>query len=100
MNSRRIALWQTNAWPERDEELRELTSAITASREWAFTHLSELASKHAPAFGWSPEGLLRYWRSLSYGWDAELAAGRDQFYRRAVELGELPTAPSPVFLEL
>lgn len=95
-----FALWQTNAGPERDEELRELTSAITASREWAFTHLSELASKHAPAFGWSPEGLLRYWRSLSYGWDAELAAGLDQFYRRAVELGELPTAPSPVFLEL
>jgi chorismate dehydratase len=95
-----FALWQTATGRERDEELTRLTGALHASRDWSMERLPELAGRLAAGFGWTTEGLLDYWRSLEYGWNAELAAGLQEFFKRAAELGALQRAPAPSFVEV
>lgn len=94
-----FALWQTGAGGARDDELARLTRELHASRRWSMERLPELAGRLAADFGWTAAGLLDYWRSLDYGWNAELAAGLQEFFRRAAEVGALESAPAPSFVE-
>ena len=94
-----FALWQTGAGRERDDELTQLTGELHASREWSMKRLPQLSERLAPGFGWPAAGLLSYWRSLDFGWSADLAAGLDEFYRRAAEIGALERALVPSFVE-
>ena len=95
-----FALWQTVVPRERDGELRGLAREIEDSRAWSMERLPELAEAHAARFGWSRDALVGYWRSLRFDWDEELAAGLHEFFRRAAELGEIPGAEGPRFLEV
>ncbi len=95
-----FALWQIGAGRELDGELRELARAIADSRDWSVERLSELAAKYAGRYGWSPDSLLAYWKSLEFGWNERLAAGLDEFFGRAAELGEIPATRPLRYLEL
>ncbi len=95
-----FALWQTSAGPEMDGQLRALAAELTASRDWSMERLTELAERHSGDYGWPCGELVAYWQSLEYAWDESLAHGLAEFYRRAAEIGEIPNAPSPVFLEV
>jgi chorismate dehydratase len=88
-----FALWQTPLGDDRADELEALRRALLDARAWAFAQLESLARRAAPRFGWAPEELAAYWRSLDYGLDPELLAGLQAFYRRAVALGALETVP-------
>jgi chorismate dehydratase len=94
-----FALWQTGVGSDREAELSALTAELHASRDWSMERLPELAERVASDFGWSSDELLAYWRSIEYGWDEDLAAGLDEFYRRAAEAGALERAPTPSFVE-
>lgn len=95
-----FALWQTSAGPEADGPLRALAADLTASRDWSMERLTELAERHSGDYGWPCGELVAYWQSLQYGWNESLARGLAELYRRAAEIGEIPDAPSPVFLEV
>lgn len=94
-----FALWQTSLGPERDRELKDLAMELLASRDWSLQRLPELAGRCAHEYGWSSRDLVLYWKSLAFDWSEGLARGLEEFYRRAVEIGELGSAPSPAFLE-
>ena len=95
-----FALWQIGAGRELDGELRELARAIADSRDWSVERLPELAAKYAGRYGWSTDSLLAYWKSLEFGWNERLAAGLDEFFGRAAELGEIPATRPLRYLEL
>ena len=95
-----FALWQTSAGPGADAELRRLAAELHASRDWSLEHLPLLANRHAEEYGWTAADLIEYWRSLAYGWNEELALGLEEFYRRAMEIGEVGAVPELNFLEL
>lgn len=100
-----FAVWQTSAGPERDEELLRLHALLLESRDWFYRHATELAARHAVAFGLPAARLDRYWRSLTYELDDRMQRGLLEYYARAAALGEVqptsclawvPTARPPV----
>jgi len=94
-----FALWQTGINPGRFGEVRALTGELIASRDWSLERLPQLAARYADEYRWSEDELVRYWQSLAFDWSDELASGLDEFFRRAAELGEIPQARAPEFLE-
>lgn len=94
-----FALWQTAAGPDRNMELRALGAELLDSRQWSLERLPQLADRYAGEFGWSKKDLVKYWHSLSYDWSDDLEKGLEEFYRRAVGIGEIGRAPSLAFLE-
>jgi chorismate dehydratase len=93
-----FALWQTSAGPGKDAELHALRAELQASFEYFQANDEALATRHAPAYGFTPETLLAYWRSLRYHLDASMREGMLEFFRRAAMLGEAESIAEPRWL--
>ncbi len=85
-----FAVWQASAGREADPELQRLHALLLESRTYFHAHVSELARRHAAAFGLPPARLERYWQSLTYELDERMRRGLARFYECAAALGEAP----------
>ncbi|HVC21631.1 MAG TPA: menaquinone biosynthesis protein [Vicinamibacterales bacterium] len=87
-----FAVWQVSGGEP--AALRRLHAALIESRAYGLTHGRELAQRHAGAFGLPAPFLEQYWANLAFVLDEPMQEGLKQFYRLAVEAGELPAAPA------
>jgi chorismate dehydratase len=68
-------------------------AAFLASRDECAAHPLATAADAALRYEFSQQFLLDYFDRLRFGFTPEYRAGLDEFYRRAVAIGELATAP-------
>ncbi len=90
-----FAVWQTSSGSGADPELQRLHALLHESRAYFHARVSELARRHASAFGLPAGRLERYWQSLTYDLDERMRRGLARFYECAAALGEAP-APLPL----
>jgi chorismate dehydratase len=94
-----FAVWQAREGADAPG-LRRLHAELIASREYGAAHREDLAARWAHRFGLAPERLARYWADLAYDLDPSMIEGLQTFYRMAAEIGEIPAAPEPRFLDV
>jgi chorismate dehydratase len=85
-----FAVWQARLTEDNAAELRELHASLLDSLDFFHEHDEDLARRHAPRFGITPDRLLAYWRSLRYRLDPRMQEGLLHFFALAADLGEAP----------
>ncbi|OGW62982.1 MAG: hypothetical protein A2V83_11025 [Nitrospirae bacterium RBG_16_64_22] len=95
-----FALWlvRRDLDPGRLSMVRDLWSDLVLAKETAYRSFERLAAS-APERTWmGKEGLVRYWRTISYDLTPDHLAGLSRFYREARSAGLVPGVPAPAFL--
>jgi chorismate dehydratase len=87
-----FAVWQAGEHAD-PGALRELHRLLLESRSYGLENLRTLADRHRERFGFPARMLAEYWGALRYQLDAEMLRGLEEFYRQAVEIGELEAVP-------
>jgi chorismate dehydratase len=77
---------------------RDLWSDLVLAKETAYRSFERLAASASERKWMGEEGLVRYWRTISYDLTPAHLAGLSRFYREARALGLVPGVPAPVFL--
>jgi len=79
------------------EDLRRFLAQLDTSRSRAFANLGQIADTVAERDWMGVEGLIRYWRSVSYAFDETHMEGLRCFYALLEKQGEIARAPDLVF---
>ncbi len=90
-----FALWilRRTAAQEKAAQVGQLLVQLDNARRQAFADLPGLAAV-VPERGWMSEaGLVDYWRTMSYGLEAEQIRGLELFFSLCQRLGLLPELP-------
>ncbi|MBI5635166.1 MAG: menaquinone biosynthesis protein [Nitrospirae bacterium] len=90
------ALWlvRKQSWTNKGDLIRNFTQDLDRAREHALADLRRIAEDSPLRDMLSVEGLVSYWRGISYNFGEAHKKGFDLFRRYAEELGLLPAKPS------
>jgi chorismate dehydratase len=92
-----FAVWQSAGGS--GSQLAALHRALLDSRDYGLQERRRLAEKYAAHFGFTADFLDAYWSGLSFDLDAPMIEGLREYYRLAVEIGEIPAAPELRWVE-
>jgi len=92
-----FALWavRREVWEKHPQEVRNIYSALLASREWGLSHLEDVRTAAISRTGLSEQTVTAYFRRLFYGFGEEQRKGLELFLQKAgtpARLLEIPPA--------
>jgi chorismate dehydratase len=90
-----FALWivRRDVVKRNPEEVSQLIQRLSRAKEYALSHLAEIAGEFAKVLEISEEDLIRYWESISYDMDQRKTESLRRYFDYAEELGLIPQSP-------
>ncbi len=82
------------------EEVSRLIHGLSQAKEYALSHLAEIAEEFTKVLEISADDLVRYWESISYDLDQRKTESLRRYFDYAEELGLIPQSPPLKFIQV
>ncbi|MBE0429502.1 MAG: menaquinone biosynthesis protein [Thermoleophilia bacterium] len=95
-----FALWAVRRpfYRARPDETREVQERLLYSVDYCRGHWEEVVTAASGAYPFEPDMLRAYFSKLRYDFTGEFRQGLEEFYRRAVQIGEAGGVPRLEFI--